>query len=307
MARVAGSVRALCCAALFVFALGAHADPTKLDSADFLIPVTTIFGGPSTTPAGESTGFAKLVNPADLAAFGNDLYVADQGNGTLFRIDVVTQRFHALARVPLAGRVRIRTGPDGSVYVLRPDRSEILRMTPGGRALLRYGDIAVVPRPIDLVLEPLQRRIWVLDASGGLYEFMPTGRLLHQIGDTEREPLITMFAPGPRQLLSLDASCHCILRLNADGFVVARFGIGSVRLPTTAEIDRYGRLWVVDAADGLIKIFANESLIGSIRPISLGMAQVSALTFDHDRAYMADGAGGRILAFALLAPGESAR
>lgn len=268
----------------------------------FLLPVASLPGGFTNASGQDSPRYVKLLSPGELAAFGNDLFVADRGSGTLLRFDVATQRVQALLRIPRVGTVRIRTGPDGSIYLLSPDRSEILRLTPGGEAFLRYGDIAAVPRPIDLVLEPLQRRIWVLDASGEMFEFTPLGRLVSQIGETQRAPMISLFAPGPRQLLSLDASCHCILRLDADGFVVSRFGEGLVRQPAAAEIDRFGRLWVVDRADGMLKIFADEALIARIAPTSLGLAQVSGLTFDFDRAYLSDGLGGRVLAFALLPP-----
>lgn len=309
MARDAGRLRALLGALLLavICALDAGAQAPEDRAERFLIPVTSLVGGFTDARGGAAPRYIKLINPGTMAAFGNDLYIADRGSGTLLRLDVGTQQIRPLVKIPLAGPIKLRAGPDGSIYLLLPNRAEILRMTPGGETFLRYGDIGAMAQPVDMVLEPLQHRLWVLDASGDLFEFMPLGRLLGQIGDLEHGPMITMFAPGPRTLLSLDVRCQCIARLDSAGFVVARFAQGAVRQPAAAEVDRYGRLWVVDLADGLLKIFSGEQLIASLRPISLGMAAISALTFDFDRAYLADGLGGRVLAFSLLPPAEAPR
>lgn len=269
------------------------------DGRDYLIQTTTFFGGFGGDVGHPPGRFIKLINPSALAAFGNDLYVADQGQGTVFRIDVASQRVEPIASIARAGTVRLRTGSDGSLYILSPDRSDIVRLLPGGHSI-RYGDTFAIPKPADMVLLPQAQQLWVADGFGSLFEFTPLGQAQRKLGHLASGSRPTLLIAAGNHVVGLDDACACAIVIGLDGEVIGRFGEDTIRSPVAADFDRYGRLWISNDGGRELEVFRGEILEARIASISLGLAQVSALAFDFDRAYLADGLAGRINAYTVL-------
>ncbi len=163
-------------------ALPSPAMPLPSPAMPMPLPLRTMPGAPlppPTMPARPqpSGGYVKFAYPSAVAAYGPDAYVADSGLAALFRIDLATQTVKRLAGLPVTPGVVLRAGPDGTLYLIRPDRSEIQRLSRDGRVLASYADAAKLLQPRDMVVEPTLGRVWITDASGEVFEFQPSGAL----------------------------------------------------------------------------------------------------------------------------------
>ncbi len=300
--------------------------PGAAHAAGPLLPQGVIPGGfavPVGTPPGVSPGalptrppqpptgqYIKLIHPSSVAATGPHLYVVDSGAGALLRFDTVGQSVARVAQVPAIPGTRVKAGPDGSVYVLRPDRGEVLRFTVDGRRLPSFSAPLDILRPSDLVIEPTLNRVWIADSAGGVFAFHPSGRMGNPVvgrGDGFSRPGegATLLAAGARAVVGIEPSCRCVLVFDPEGRVRARFGEGELVNPVGIALDHHGRTWVIDRGDGQLKIFETGALAQRIPAARLGLTELTAIAIDHQRVYVADGPGGKIGVFALLPPGKT--
>ncbi|NMG75740.1 hypothetical protein GPA25_13315 [Aromatoleum diolicum] len=287
-------------------------DAAASGAGNLLAPNGYIVGGFSSPAAIEPgrppTGpYIKLAYPSALAAHGPDLYVADSGQRTLLRIDTVSQSVTQLRELPPFAGVRLKTGPDGSVYVLRPDRGEVERLARDGRRLATFASKYEILQPADLIVEPTLNRVWISDAAGGVFAFHPSGRMSEPLagrGDGFGDDLsaATLLAAGPNNIYGIDPRCRCVIEFDEDGAVIGRFGEGGLATPVDLAVDTYGRAWVLDRGDHRLKVFANGQIVGAIPATQLGLSNLTAISIDRFLAYVADGPGGRIGIFAILPP-----
>jgi hypothetical protein len=284
--------------------------------ADLLAPQGVIAGGfsvPATQGPGRAASgpYVKLVFPSSLSASGPDLYVADSGLGRLLRIDTINQSVAQLAPLPNLPGVRLKSAPDGSVYVLRPGRAEVERLTREGRRLTSFSSTFEILQPSDLIVEPTLNRVWIADAAGGVFAFHPSGRMSEPLagrreGFASDESGATLLAAGPKRVVGIDPRCRCVIEFDRDATVTGRFGEGAVINPQAIALDGHDRVWIIDRGDQRLKVFDGDRLAFSIPASRLGLTELTALSIDHHRVYVADGPGGKIGIFAILAPSRGA-
>lgn len=287
-------------------------DPAVAGAGSLLAPQGYIAGGfsaPAATVPGRppTGGYIKLAYPSALAANGPDLYVADSGQRTLLRIDTVSQSVAHLRELPPFAGVRLKTGPDGSVYVLRPDRGEVERLARDGRRLAIFVAKFEILQPADLIVEPTLNRVWISDAAGGVFAFHPSGRMSEPLagrgdGFGDDVSAATLLSAGRNHVVGIDPRCRCIIEFDQDGAVTGRFGDDELAIPVDLAVDMHDRVWVLDHGDRRLKVFADGRIVGSIPAAQLGLSDLTAISIDRFRAYVADGPGGRIGIFAVLPP-----
>lgn len=302
---------------LISVALGGHAQPDSGDiphaGVNELIAPQGVIAGGFSAPASPVHGqpphgpYIKLVHPSALTANGPDLYVADSAQRLLLRVDTVTQAVTPLGEIsPLPG-TRLKAGPDGSVYVLRPDRGEIVRLTRDGRRIASFAAKYDVLQPADLVIEPTLNRVWISDAAGGVFAFHPSGRMSEPLvgrgdGFAGEFPGATLLAASRERVSGIDPRCRCIIDFDREGAIIARYGEGTLISPADMAIDAHGRTWVVDRGDNRLKVFADGQALASFEPRHLGLIEITAISIDAFRAYISDGPAGRIGVFAIIPP-----
>jgi hypothetical protein len=304
-------------AALLQTGSATASDAAPPDAPDrLLVPQGYLVGGfsaavsmrPGRAPSGE---YIKLIFPSALAASGPDLYVADFGQRMLLRIDTVSQALTRLREIPPLPGVRLETGADGSVYVLRPDRGEVERLARDGRRLGSFASEFEILRPSDLVVEPMLNQVWIADSAGGVFAFHPSGRMSHPLvgrGDGFGEEFsgATLLAAGRARVIGFDPRCRCVLEFDREGATIGSFAHNELLDPTDLAIDAHDRSWVLDRGDRTLKVFDGGRLVASIPAAQLGLSGLTAMTIDVYRVYIADGPGGRIGIFAILPPSRRA-
>lgn len=285
---------------------------TSDGSMNILAPQGMITGGfsapPSTMPARPPTGnYIKLMYPSAIAANGPDIYVADSGQRMLVRIDAVSRSAARLRELPPSPGTRVKTGPDGSVYVLSPGRREVERIARDGRRIAVFSAKFEVLQPADVVVEPNMNRVWISDAAGAVFAFHPSGRLSEPLtgrwdGFPDQNFGVTLMAAGRAEVAGIDPRCRCIIEFDRNGNVNGRFGEEQLSFPADVAIDLYDRVWILDRGDHRLKLFSDGNMLATITPAQLGLTDVTAIAFDAHLAYIADGPGGRIGTFAILQP-----
>lgn len=278
----------------------------------FLSPYRTIVGGfsapASPVPGRPPTGpYLKLLHPSALAANGPDLYVADSGQRLLLRIDTVSQSITPLREISPVPGVRIKAGSDGSVYVLRPDRGDVTRLTRDGRPIATFSAKYEILQPADIVIEPTLNRPWISDAAGGVFAFHPSGRKSEPLvgrGDGFPDELAgaTLLAANRTHVVGIDPRCRCIVDFDREGSVIGKFGEGELLNPADIALDAHDRTWVVDRGDRSLKIFDQGRLVATLKPAQIGLVDITAISIDIYNAYIADAPSGRIGVFGITPP-----
>jgi DNA-binding beta-propeller fold protein YncE len=278
-----------------------------------LVPWQTFLGArlaPRVDPTGQIRpgpmgGFQRFLHPTAVAARGPDLYVADSGAGTLYRVDTGLQAMTAVPGVNVLPGTRIAVGTDHSLYVLDPGAGRLRRFTRDGTPLQTFTDPVATARFGDFALDETGRRVFALDAlSRRIVAFPPAGRAAEVFASTlegggELRAMGAIAADGAG-LLVADLACRCLLRLAADGRVLVRLGEGELQQPTALVADRDGRVFVADAFDRSLKVFQGDELLATLPAAGLGANALTGLALDAGVLYIADGPGARVVALRVL-------
>ena len=236
--------------------------------------------------------FMPLVFPVAVAPAQLDVYVADAGSGQLLRYDRALDAIAVMPGVRVTPTTRIRTGTDGSVYVLDNGMAAIRRYTRGGRPLPALLPQRAASRYLDFVIDPLTGRAYAVDSAYlSIDEIQPLGNIAIE--------LQRMDDPGPiasdgRSLYVAGSRCGCVTRF-IDGRAVQRYGAGKLRQPR-ALVHEGGLLWALDRAERGIALVHEEG-VDFLSPASLGLLQPEDLAGAQGQLWVADSAGRRVSAF----------
>ena len=159
---------------------------------------------------------------------GGDIFVADHENGRVQRFD---ENGTYMSQFPVAGPggaalapLGLAVGPDGSVHVASFGDDSIRKFAPDGRLLQTIGAAAVrLDVPINLDVGP-DGRIYVVEESGAR---------------------VRVLSPGGSPLFDMG-------RLPSLGDF---YGNGTLLSPSDVEVDRNGRIIVVDTGHDRLQVF----------------------------------------------------
>jgi len=254
-------------------------------------PVRTIVGG---LPA-NGGGYVKLIYPSAIAAGAGELYVVDSGLGKLLVIDLTTERIRPIASLPGLPAVGLQSAPDGGVFVLRPDLGVVQRLDRNGRELTRLNGQDLMMQPRSIALSPDGTQAWVTDADGSLHGFGGLGRQQHALPDDASSVAWRIVKSGGGRAYGIAEDCQCLVQIDPDGRPLRRFETLQLSDPGAMTVDRDGRVWLVDNADGDLQWLAGGQRLGRYAAAALGTTRITALTTTAGTLYVADGPGGRIV------------
>lgn len=228
---------------------------------------------------GFGTTAGSLQDPTYIA-LGNDLslFIADAGNQRLAQYN---SRLNYVDQISLI------------------DDDEPLKFgRPAGIRIDRYGDI--------WICEEERGRVSVLNNIGSFDRFLggvesSTGLLMNPAGIAD---------DGDQRVFVCDAGQSLIQVFDDIGVDLYAFGREVLKEPTGVAVDRYGQVWVVDAARRAVFCFhpRGELLFSSleaagasgdrpVRPFDLALA-------GSDRLIVSDAGGGRLIVYKILYPEE---
>jgi len=263
---------------------------------------------PGAMGPGVTSGYLKLTSPTAVAASGPDLFVVDGALGALYRFDVTTQTAIRMTSVRAVPGTRIVAAPDGTTYLLQPGLPVIHRYARDGRLVSTLAASNDLVRPVDIAIESGSGLLWVADGTlQQIVAFHPLGKVAYIVNqrgnaDARLESGMRVMGAGPAGAFVVDPACRCISELLPDGRGLRSFGEAELANPVAVAADRWGRVWVLDAAQRSIRIFFDGLPAGALAFRDLGVIEAGSIAIHDSTLYLADTRGGRIGVFRLIPP-----
>lgn len=258
--------------------------------------------GPGTAP------LQRFVRPDAIALRGNDLYLVDLGLSRVLRVSMATQAMHPVLGAPAAVGVRLRTGGDGSLFVLDPAQRRILRFGVDGKlaqTLTAPGEM--LGRPGALAIDERRGIVIVADVSFNQLVMMPLlgGAAYALINDARHaRPGLFDVAAGADGYYALSSVCHCVTLFATNGAPLSSFGGDTLVAPLALAVDQDERVYVVDGADNSLHVFSGGTQVASVSGASIGVSRIVAIDSDRGTLVIADGLGGRVVLARAVAASE---
>lgn len=260
--------------AVMLAACGGGSAPRPVGVSSPVIPVGTYNGGRLANGS-----FQIFVAPVAVAIHDTDLFVADAGLNGLFHLDTMTLALRRLGSIPARTGMRIKALGDGTLYVLDPFARELVRVARDGRVIERLRDDLLLAGAADFALEEPPGRLLVVDR--GQHRILLLSRTLGgavQVILQRGEHLVLdtpwSIAAARDEAYVVDRSRAQVARIDARGNVLQNFGALELKLPGAIAVDRYRRVFVHDAADELLHVFAGGAPVAKLGLAELGVHRI---------------------------------
>ena len=281
--------------------------PWRTVTGGFLTPPTPGIGLPLRPGSGM---FVKLVAPGPLALRGSDLLIADSATQRLWRADMMTQAMTGIAGAPVGPGTALLLGPDLSAWVLDAAARQVLRFGRDGRLLQTFrAAIGAVPSSIALA----DGGNVLLQADGALGQWSEQraiGALVVPLrperegGGLLQVDAIAVGSRNPRQVFVLDRGAALVHLVQRDGRIVQTLGQGELRQPQAFAVDRWDRVFVVEAPLRSLRVLRPGAPSIVLSAEQLGVQQIGGIAIDDRFLAVADRLTGQVVIHQLGA-GES--
>jgi hypothetical protein len=253
---------------------------------------------PGTVPALPANGLGARLNfvwPVALAARDDAVLVADAGLRQLLRLDRGRDMATPIATLPADRGVALHMAADGSVWLAEPATGQLRQLDRDGRPLRAWRDDRLAARPVAVA--------WLPEAGGDLLvadaqlaqivAFDVFGRALRRFGQGRLQSVVAM-AAGPAGLYVVDRQAQQVQVFDRGGAWRAAMGADSLVMPGAIAVDRAGRVFVADEADGAIHVFVDGEPVARLGAAALRLSRIDALAVDGNLLYVADSLGSRV-------------
>ena len=281
--------------------------PWRTLQGGFLTPPTPGIGLPLRPGSGM---FVKLIAPGPIALRGSNLLIADLGSARLWRTDMMTQAMTGIAGAPVGPGTALLLGPDMSAWVLDAPARQVLRFGRDGRLLQTFrAAIGAVPSSIALA----DGGNVLLQADGALGQWSEQraiGALVVPLrperegGGLLQVDAIAVGSRNPRQVFVLDRGAALVHLVQRDGRIVQTLGQGELRQPQAFAVDRWDRVFVVEAPLRSLRVLRPGAPSIVLSAEQLGVQQIGGIAIDDRFLAVADRLTGQVVIHQLGA-GES--
>ncbi len=300
-------------------------------------PVLPLDPHPSAGEEAKTLRFQSMIDVVDLGAqdifkrilFGRDrydikqptaidvrddwMYIADAGEGMLFKYNLSNRRIEPIlwAGDEVAGEVSdIYIARDYSFYVTDVSGKRVLHFSPAGRLLRVFQDAPNISRPIAIHVDEDRRLLYVADeVYSKVVVFGFDGVPIRGFGARGQGPghfrIVTDMVRARQGGFYISDRIELPVQLfDAQGRYIEHFGEQELMFPTALAEDRFGRVFVSDKSDSLIKVFRQGELIDAVGRNGYGPGEfryIGDMKIKGNTLYVADTLNGRIQVFDILA------
>ncbi len=250
---------------------------TSLTSTDKVEYVTTLeFPAPLARQISTPNGGDWLL-PSSAVAIGDALYVSDEGNNRILKLDAQGNVLAVLTDSP-SGRALhpVAVATDGErLAVASSLSSEIVLFDANGQATAAVNVplasvVGATPRPIGVALLPNgglavadadNHRVLLLDAGGQITAAAGTGQRGSGISAFNVPGAMAVDAAG--NIYVVDILNSRVVKLAPDGRYLQEFGergqtAGTLTRPKGVAVDAEGRVYVSDSLQAVVAVFAPD-------------------------------------------------
>lgn len=229
-----------------------------------------------------------------------DIYIADAGLSTLFRLDPMLETMNPVRGVRILQQTRLATAADGSVVVANGAAAPVVRVARSGRVVQTidsqlgggsfYDEIAVDPNSGRYYgLDKVQRR---------LEEVMPQGRGGMLLPQGLLPELPAAMAMDGERIYVAGRGCQCLVAIDPFGsrnMEIVAEDVGQALALAAGD----GWLALADGRERLLRVWRQGALLVETEFAALGLLDPRGLAIAQHTLYVADGAGRRLVSFRL--------
>lgn len=251
------------------------------------------------------SGFKKILYAQAVAARGNDIFVADIAQRSLFLIDRMQRTLTEFAILPGGGPVNLYLATDYSLYVIDGLHRQITQYARDGRIIKVFSNRFDLVNPVDMAESAESGQLLIADAGRvHVAVFNSVGVMTDILGRGSN------IAGSPADIAALAVDHDNIYLLNrltpevrvADlaGVMIYAVGQGQLKQPVAIALDPCQRLYVADQFDNAIHIFLQDQPVATRVNQSPGLTGFQLITdiwIDNELLYAADGPTGNIKVF----------
>ena len=302
------------------------ASPTAPEGALELRHWRTVIGGFLAAPGPAfgvplrpgSGAFVKLVAPSAVALSGNDLLIVDSGTARIWRADLALNTLSAVESAPpgtgSAGAgtaatpgTAIALGPDLSAWVLDGVSRRIVRIARDGRLMQTYRGDRTAPSPVAIGLADGGSTLLVADSALRQWvEFRSVGAFSLSVAPSSPDAVrgVDGLAVTRQAVYLLDRSAGVVHVVRRDGQVLARLGEGELKQPVAIAVDRFERVFVLDAQDNSVALLRAGRPAQVFDAASLRVQQIGGIAVDESFLAVADRLTGQVVIHQLIGSGR---
>lgn len=277
-----------------------HLQPDRIYTGSRVVQRANPAGFPDPAMGGIAPPMQFVLPVAVAAIPGGDIFIADAGLATIFRLDPMMDTMRAIPGIRASQQTRLAATPDGSLIVASGSAAPVLRFDRGGRPVQFINPLPGAGTYYDEVaVDAASGRYYGLDkVQRRLEEVMPHGQggVLVPQQLVPEQPTAMAMANG--RLFVAGRACQCVVAIdvfgNRDGEVVVD-DLGQV----TALAAGGGWLAMLDGRDRLLKIWHKGALVVDSQYAGLGLMDPRGLALGQQMLYVADGASRRLVSFRL--------
>lgn len=229
-----------------------------------------------------------------------DIYVADAGLATLFRLDPMLEAMSPVRGVRVQQQTRLAAAADGSVVVANGGAAPVVRVARSGRVVQSidaqlgggsfYDEVVVAAGSGRYYgLDKVQRR---------LEEILPQGRGGMLLPQGLLPELPAAMAMDGERIYVAGSACQCLVAIDpfaGRNMEVVAEEVGLALALAAGE----GWLALADGRERRLRVWRHGALLVEAEFAALGLVDPRGLAIALGTLYVADGAGRRVLSFRL--------
>lgn len=248
------------------------------------------------------TGFTKLLFVDAVAARGNDIFVADTSQRTIFHIDRAQRSLSKFAFLKGGISTDLYIASDLSVYVIDQSQRQVIQYSRDGRIIRIFENNTALANPVAVVESEELNRVLIADSvAGHIVSFNKLGGLSRIIGQNINIPNpvsnIKDMVSSNGFIYLLDQVARQVSIIDTEGRHLYSIGSQQLKQPVAMAVDYCQRIFVADQFDNSIHVFFDEDHLIVFKNYSSGLYGLELLTdiwIDNELLYISDGASGNI-------------
>jgi len=268
---------------------------------------------------GEMVEFAGThLRDKNVAVASAEVQLRDYNRGIIFKYDLKTGRMNILhgAGDLINDEISdIYIAKDLSFYVTDVEGRRALHFSPDGDLLKIYQHPPNIFRPIAITVDEERNEVLIADETYSHIVAFDKDKAVPKYGMGSRGNgpgkfrIITDMIAIPDGYLVSDRIELRVQVLDKEGNHVADFGRSELMFPTAIAMDKYGRVYVSDKSDSMIKVYKAGKLIERIGRNGYGPGEfryVRDMKIHKDQLYVVDNLNSRIQVFDIVPEGDVA-
>jgi hypothetical protein len=249
---------------------------------------------PAAPAAGARTGmFVRWLAPGAIALSGQELLVADNGLGRLWRAEAGGGYITGIAGVTAGPQTQLALGPDLSAWVLDPAARQVLRLARDGRLLQTLTLPLAMLTPVAMLVADGGATVLLADGMAAQWLELRPGGAVRTVAP-EGLGGVDGLAAAPGGIFVLDRMAGAVHQVTRDGRRLATLGRGDLLQPVAIAADRQGRVYVHDAQDASVKRLESGSPVRRWTAADLGVQRIGGLAVDGLMLAVSDMLGGQV-------------